>query len=164
MTTTTTATVTGDFTAAGIAQQVVARRAARRKGTVDAKLDAKLDATVQPDVLRLALEIWVTFGFLTPEQAQALLKALTGGTFVNLPPLPVPDDVVLHLPLYNIIRGAIATRVDSVDVSVDDLLAIGQAIVDGLSHIPDIVHLVEDAGSAIGDAVSAIGHFFGGLF
>jgi hypothetical protein len=162
--TTTITTVAGDFTAAGIAQQVVAHQAARRKGAVDAKLDAKLDATVQPDVLRLALEIWVTFGFLTPEQAQALLKALTGGTFVNLPPLPVPDGVVLHLPLYNIVRGAIAARVDSVDVSIEDLLALGQAIVDGISHIPDIVHLFEEAGSSIGDALSAIGDFFGGLF
>lgn len=162
----TTSTLAGDFRAAGVAQRLFALRAAQRKGSVDAKLDAKLNAELdpkkmpEPDVLRLALEILVTYGFLTPEQAQTLLQALTGGTFLNLPPLAVPEDVFLHLPLYDMIRGAINTKADSVDVSIDDLIAIGQAIVDGISHIPDVVHVIQDAGEAIGDFFSWVGSLF----
>jgi hypothetical protein len=155
-------TVTADFTAAGVVQQVVARHTAQRAGSVDAKLNAKLDATLdpktmpEPDVLRVALEIMVAFGYLTEEQAHTLLKALTGGTFVSLPSLPAPESVPLLLPMYDVFRGAISAKMDTVDSIEDDILiAIGHFIV--AEAVPVIVEGLEAVGSAI------VG-FFSGLF
>ncbi|MEU4388649.1 hypothetical protein [Promicromonospora sp. NPDC023805] len=157
-------TVTGDFRAAGVVRQVVALHAAQQAGSVDAKLDAKLDATLdpktmpEPDVLRLALGILVTYGLFTEEQAQTMLNVLTGGTFVNLPSLPAPEGVPLMLPMYDIFRGAINARANTVDSGVGDVLVeIGHFLLEVIPLVPDIVHGIEEAGAAI------VG-FFSGLF
>ena len=128
-------------------------QAAAMRRAVRAAVDAKLDATAMPTpgAYKDMLHVLVAVGLLSPEQARALWEALTGHTFVPLPPIPWPDAGV-ELNLYDLIRAkldrahAAAGEVDSV---VDDFLAVGHLLV-------EVVHAVEDAADAVAGLWHAI--------
>ncbi len=115
---------------------------------------AKLDRAPEPSVLKQMLDILVGFGYLSAEQAHELWKALTGGGYGVLPPVPFPDAVTGKLTIYDVFRLAYTVRADDAQFDiVDTVQAIGTAIV-------TIVHTIE----TVGDAVSSAWGWFTGLF
>ena len=105
-----------------------------------------------PDLNRLRLEILVTYGFLTAEQAHALLTAIVdGGTKNGLEPLPCPEELVL--PVYNLIRGSLVSRPDSIDF-VGEAIAIAEAVM----YVADRWNEIT---GAVGDALDFISGLFG---
>jgi hypothetical protein len=127
------ATPISDFKSAGIARDVMTGAG------------ADLVEVTDPELNRVRLESLVLFGYLTPEQAHALLEAIVnGGTTNGLEPLPSPKD--LRLPLYNLIRGSLASKSDGIDV-VGEVIAIAQ----GVEYIIDHWDEISDAASAVWD-------------
>ncbi len=123
-------------------------RAAAMRRAVRAAVDAKLDAgtTPEPGVFKEMLHLLVAVGLLSPEQARALWEAVTGGTYLGLPPIPWPDSPV-PLNLYDIIRAKLDRRhaeVSEVDFSLGDLFHIGEMIT-------AVAHAVEEAAHALAD-------------
>lgn len=122
-----------DFKTAGIAR--------------DSMLGKSIDfiEVTDPELNRVRLETLVMFGFLTPEQAHALLEAIVnGGTTNGLEPLPCPKD--LQLPLYNLIRGSLVSKPDGIDF-VGEAIAIAEAVQYVVEHWDEI----SGAASAVWD-------------
>ena len=100
-----------------------------------------------PDQMRLRLEILVTYGFLTEEQARALQEAIAnGGTTNGLEPLPCPDD--LRLPFYDLLRVSIVSKSDSIDF-VGEAIALAEGVIWLSDHWDEISGAASDLWDAI---------------